>query len=130
MAQMRFELVSPERRLAAGAADMVTIPGAAGDFGALPGHSAFVSTLRPGVLTVTGGEAAGEYFVTGGFAEVTPEGVTVLAEEAAPMAEAKRDWLAPRIAAARAALESAPEDGRAAAALRLDDFEAAAARAS
>lgn len=126
---MPFELVSPERRLAAGEAEMVTIPGALGDLGAMPGHAPTLTTLRPGLLVVKGGEAAGEYFVTGGFAEVTPEsGAAILAEEAVERKALTRDWIDARIEAARAALDAAPEEGRQAAAMRLSDFETAASQ--
>ena len=126
---MPFELVSPERRLAAGEAEMVTIPGAMGDLGAMPGHAPILTTLRPGLLAVKGGSAAGEYFVTGGFAEVTPEsGAAILAEEAVERKALTRDWFDARIATARAALEAAPAEGRQAAAMRLNDFETAASQ--
>lgn len=123
--KMSFELVSPERRLAAGEADMVTIPGMEGDIGALPGHAPFLTTLRPGVLTVTGGEAEGEYFVTGGFAEITPEGVAILAEETLARADLDREFLDQRIATARTELDeidSQDHHGQRTASQRLNDL--------
>ena len=66
--KMSFTLVSPERQLASGEADMVVIPGMEGDLGAMPGHAPFLTTLRPGLVTVTDGGSVTEYFVTGGFA--------------------------------------------------------------
>lgn len=79
-----FELVSPERKLISGAAKMVVIPGEEGDFGILPGHSALVATIRPGVVEITmaDGSAPQRIFIAGGFADVSPANCTVLAEEA------------------------------------------------
>lgn len=79
-----FELVSPERKLISGPAKMVVIPGEEGDFGVLPGHSSLVATIRPGVVEITmaDGEATQRVFIAGGFADVTPDHCTVLAEEA------------------------------------------------
>ncbi len=79
-----FELVSPERKLFSGPVRMVEIPGEEGDFGVLPGHSALVASIRPGVIRVTlaeGGEPR-RVFVAGGFADVSPANCTVLSEEA------------------------------------------------
>ncbi|MEX2519704.1 MAG: ATP synthase F1 subunit epsilon [Paracoccaceae bacterium] len=122
---MSFELVSPERRLAFGEVEMVTIPGMEGDIGALPGHAPFLTTLRPGLLVVTGGEAAGEYFVTGGFAEITPDGVAVLAEETMTRVDLSREFLDRRISAARVELDEIDTDdhhGQRTASQRLNDL--------
>ena len=124
--KMSFSLVSPERKLADGEADMVVIPGMEGDLGALPGHAPFLTTLRPGLVVVTNGSETTEYFVTGGFAEVSDEGAAVLAEEARERAEVSADWLNEKIAAAESALEAAGDDSRQAAGQRLDDFRAVA----
>jgi F-type H+-transporting ATPase subunit epsilon len=81
--KVEFELVSPERLLLSQQVDMVVVPGAEGDFGVLPRHAPLISTLRPGVIRVfEGREVKERIFVAGGFAEVTPERCTVLAEEA------------------------------------------------
>jgi F-type H+-transporting ATPase subunit epsilon len=84
-----FDLVSPERLLLSEEADMVTIPATDGYMGVLAGHMPLITTLKPGVIDVTGGTRGGElrYFVLGGFAEVSTTKVTVLAEEAMPMAD-------------------------------------------
>ncbi|MFV0473099.1 MAG: ATP synthase F1 subunit epsilon [Pikeienuella sp.] len=122
---MSFELVSPERRLASGEADMVTIPGADGDIGAQHGHTPLMTTLRPGLLVVTKGSESTAYFVTGGFAEITPEGVSILAEETLPKAELNRDFLDERIEAARAELDALDADdhiGQRSASQRLNDL--------
>jgi F-type H+-transporting ATPase subunit epsilon len=86
-----FELVSPERLLVSEAVEMVVVPGAEGDFGVLVGHSATVSAIRPGVLAVfENGAVTSRVFVSGGFAEVTPERCTVLADEAALLGDLDR----------------------------------------
>ena len=79
---MQFDLVSPERRLASLQVTSVQIPGADGDMTAMEGHAPTITTLRPGVLTVDGPEGSQDYVVTGGFAEITASGVSVLAERA------------------------------------------------
>jgi len=86
--KVEFELVSPERLLLSEPVDMVVVPGAEGDFGVLPRHAPMVSTLRPGVIRIYAGrEVKDRIFVAGGFAEVTAERCTVLAEEAVPVAD-------------------------------------------
>jgi F-type H+-transporting ATPase subunit epsilon len=87
MATLHFELVSPERLVFSGEVDQVDVPGAEGDFGVLAGHAPFVTTLRPGILTVFTGGNAQRIVVLGGFAEVSAEGLTVLAD----LAEAVED---------------------------------------
>ena len=86
--KIHFDLVSPERMLLSEDVDMVTLPGAEGYFGVLAGHAPVISSLRPGVIEVTGGTAPNlRLFVRGGFAEVDAKKVIVLAEEAIPMAD-------------------------------------------
>ncbi len=81
--RVEFELVSPESLLLSEAVEMVVVPGDQGDFGVLPGHAPMISTIRAGVIHVyAGGSVQRRIFVAGGFAEVTPERCTVLAEEA------------------------------------------------
>lgn len=87
-ATLQFDLVSPERRLASVAATEVQIPGTDGDLTAMAGHAATITTLRPGLLKALSAEGAKSYVVTGGFAEITAEGVSVLAERAVPVEEA------------------------------------------
>lgn len=83
-----FELVSPERLLVSQPVDMVVVPGGEGDFGVLPGHAPLISTVRPGVIEIYEGTAVTDrIFVAGGFAEVTAERCTVLAELAMPVSE-------------------------------------------
>jgi F-type H+-transporting ATPase subunit epsilon len=84
--KVQFELVSPEKLLLSEAVDMVVVPGSEGNFGVLAGHSLLISTVRPGVIDVyDGSEISERIFVSGGFAEVTAERCTVLADEAMPL---------------------------------------------
>ncbi len=124
----QFDLVSPERRLASVQATRVQIPGSEGDFTAMPNHAPFLTTLRPGFVTVTAEGQVSEYLVTGGFAEVTPEAASVLAERALPRGEVNAEVMAEIEAEAQAAFDSAPEEGRTAAAQRLRDVQALTAR--
>ena len=102
-ATMQFDLVSPERRLASQAVSEVQLPGADGDLTIMPDHAPTMTTLRPGILTVemTGGEE--KFAVTGGFAQISSEGTTVLAEEALPVGEVTADYLNERVAKAEKA---------------------------
>lgn len=108
---LHFELVSPERLLMSADVAMVTIPGAEGDMGILPGHAPVLSTLRPGVITVTheGGKDE-KIFVRGGFAEVNATGLTVLAEVAVPIAELNPEALAQQIKDASEDVADAQDD--------------------
>lgn len=85
--KLHFDLVSPERRLFAGDVDMVVVPGEEGDFGVLPKHAPFMSVIRSGAIIVTIDGVSERTFIHGGFAEVTPDGLTILAEEAIPVSE-------------------------------------------
>jgi F-type H+-transporting ATPase subunit epsilon len=86
--KIHFDLVSPERMLLSEDVDMVTLPGTEGYFGVLAGHAPVISSLRPGVIEVTGGATPNlRLFVRGGFAEVDAKKVIVLAEEAIPMTD-------------------------------------------
>jgi F-type H+-transporting ATPase subunit epsilon len=110
MAKVSFRLVMPERELLATEADMVVVPGSEGDFGVLPGHAPLISTVRPGVLEVfQGNKAEQRFLVAGGFAEVTPQRCTVLAEEAIPFGEVTPDQLAERERAAERELADAAD---------------------
>ncbi len=92
----QFELVAPERLLMSETVDQVVVPGSEGYFTVLKGHAPFMSTMRPGVVDVTpaGGGAAQRIFVRGGFADVSNEGLTILAEQAIPLAEIDGETLA------------------------------------
>jgi F-type H+-transporting ATPase subunit epsilon len=91
--KLQFELVSPEKLLLSEAVAMVVVPGGEGNFGVLPGHALLISTVRPGVIDVYGDEQteiSERIFVSGGFAEVTAERCTVLADEAMPISSLDR----------------------------------------
>lgn len=107
----QFELVSPERLLLSEEATQVVVPGIEGEFGIMAGHAPMMSTLRPGVLTVSRAAASDEaFFVRGGFAEAGPKGLTVLAEVAVPMADLKADDIARQIREAEEDLADAGDD--------------------
>lgn len=101
-----FSLVSPERELFHGEVDQVVAPGAEGEFGVLAQHAPFMTVLKAGALRVlNGGQEARRIFVNGGFADVTPEGLTVLAEDAVDLAEVE-------LGAIEQSLKDAQEDLR------------------
>ena len=87
MATFHFDLVSPEQILFSGDVEHVVVPGSEGEFGVLAGHAPLVSTLRPGILTILGSGQPQRIMVVGGFAEVGPDGLTVLADMAVPVDE-------------------------------------------
>ncbi len=106
-----FELVSPAKLLVSSAVDMVIVPGTEGDFGALPRHAPMIATVRPGVLDVHDeGKISSRVFVAGGFAEVTEERITVLAEEAIPLGDLTKEFAGARLRAAREAVTDAKTD--------------------
>jgi F-type H+-transporting ATPase subunit epsilon len=84
MPGLHFEFVSPERVLFSGDVDQVDLPGAEGDMGILAGHAPLVTALRPGIVTIFSGNTREPIVVVGGFAEVSPEGLTILADRAMP----------------------------------------------
>jgi F-type H+-transporting ATPase subunit epsilon len=113
--KVAFELVSPEKLLFSAEVDMVVVPGTEGDFGVLPGHSPFISTVRAGVLDVYDGginpaNLKTRIFVAGGFAETADSRLTVLAEEAIPVEDLDRARAEARLAEARSKLDDATTD--------------------
>ncbi len=109
--RVEFELVSPARLLISEAVEMVVVPGEEGDFGVLPGHAPVISQVRPGVIDIHGdGKVQSRIFVAGGFAEVTEQRCTVLAEEAVPVADIDSAEAEQRLAAAKAAQETPDSD--------------------
>ena len=106
---VQFDLVSPERLLASVDAKEVQIPGAEGDMTALPDHAPLITTLRPGVLRVTSTDGETEYVVTGGFAEISPSGISVLAERAVPKADMTQDDFKAMVNEAKEKLSKAQE---------------------
>jgi F-type H+-transporting ATPase subunit epsilon len=110
-AKISFDLVSPERLLVSEDAEMVTIPGTEGEMGVMAGHMSLISTLKPGIIDArieTGRHD--RYFVTGGFAEVTATKITVLAEEAIPVASLTGPELDSRIIEAQEDIATAKTD--------------------
>ena len=105
MATFHFELVSPEKLAFSGEVDQVDVPGAEGDFGVLAGHAPLVAMLRPGILTVIAGGERQEVAVLGGFAEVGPGGLTVLADVATAAADMDRAALAAQIESLQARIK-------------------------
>ncbi len=106
----KFELVSPERILVSEDVDQVVLPGSEGDFAVLTGHAPFVSTLRPGVLDVTAPGGRKRILVKGGFAEVAPTQLTVLAETAVDVADLDAARIGRELEAAEAELAAAKDD--------------------
>ena len=103
--RVEFELVSPQKLLKSEPLEMVVVPGAEGDFGVLPGHSLLIATVRPGVIAIhEGGQVRESIFVSGGFAEVSPDRCTVLAEEAIPVGDIDKAAAEARLDDAKAAL--------------------------
>lgn len=94
MALLHFEFVSPESVLFSGDVDQVDLPGSEGDLGILPGHAPLVTTLRPGIVTIIREGAREPVVVIGGFAEVGPGGLTVLADRAVARADFDLESLA------------------------------------
>ena len=111
MATFQLELVSPEKLLLSRAVEMVVLPAAEGEMGVLPGHAPMIVTLRGGTIRVIeGGRDAERLFVVGGFAEVTPERVTILADEATPLADLSKTEAGRRVAEAEAAYAATAMD--------------------
>ena len=96
MATFHFELTSPERLVFSGEVEHVVVPGSEGEFGVLASHAPLIAMLRPGILTILGPNER-RFVVRGGFAEVNPKGLTVLADFASAVEDLDRDVLAGQI---------------------------------
>ena len=108
---LKFELVSPERLLMSADVQQVNVPGSEGEFGVLPNHAPVLSTLKPGVIVVTGDDGKQDrVFVRGGFAEVNPAGLTILAEEAIHMDDLDAAALAQQVQNAEEDVADASDD--------------------
>jgi F-type H+-transporting ATPase subunit epsilon len=125
MAQkIAFDLVSPEKLLLSGEADMVTVPGTEGYMGVMAGHAPLVSTLRAGMIDVNIDGKDDRYFIRGGFAEINPGKITILADEAIPMTELDLAILDQRISDAQEDELAAETDAaRTKAAQMVDDLK-------
>ena len=106
----QFELVSPEKLLFSGDVDAVIAPGTEGEFTVLKDHAAFMTTLRPGKITIKGGGADDEMYVRGGLADVAPTGFTILADYAIPLKDLDGSIIDRDIEAAEKAMEDAQGD--------------------
>jgi F-type H+-transporting ATPase subunit epsilon len=112
---LNFDLVSPERSLASFEATSVQIPGSEGDMTVMANHEPVLTTLRPGILSVSAASGVSEYVITGGFAEVTAQGVTVIAERAMAKADVTQEDMDGIVAGAAEAVRRASEDAQEAA---------------
>lgn len=120
----QFELVSPERLLISEPVDQVVVPGSEGYFTVLKGHAPYMSTLRPGVVDVLRGNQTERIFVRGGFADVSVNGLTILAEQAIPLAEVDPSDLAQEVQNAQEDVNDAKDpEAKAAAELRLHQLK-------
>lgn len=121
---LQFDLVSPERKLASVPATEVQIPAAEGDMTAMEGHSPTITTLRAGILRAVTAEGVKSYVVTGGFADISATGVTVLAERAVPTEEASSTILDEILAEARSLADAAQPEDKAQAEKNVSDVAA------
>ncbi|MCJ2031774.1 F0F1 ATP synthase subunit epsilon [Methylobacterium sp. J-043] len=107
MATFHFDFVGPERTLYSGEVEAVQLPGAEGEMTVLPGHAPVLTTLKVGVITVTETTGSGKrIYVQGGFADIGPKSVTVLAERAAPIEEVTPAMIDKEIEAAELARDA------------------------
>lgn len=109
-APFHFEIVSPEKLLFAGEVEQVIVPGSEGEFTVMKDHAPLMTTLRPGIVTVEGNDQAQRLFVRGGFADVAPTGLTILAESAVPVDEFSAARLGVEIEGARDEYNKATSD--------------------
>ncbi|MEE9347450.1 MAG: ATP synthase F1 subunit epsilon [Robiginitomaculum sp.] len=126
--KLQFSLVSPERELFSGLVDQVDIPGTEGDLGILPNHSPLMAAIRTGIVTVMDGGSTTQYFIAGGFADVMPDGLTILAERATLLADVDADAITAEIAQSEAALSGLEGDAAMAATQHLDGLRAVVKR--
>ena len=125
MAAFHFELVSPERLIFSGEVEQVVVPGSEGVFTVLDNHAPMMSTIRPGVIEVKSASGAEKLFVRGGFADVSPKGLTILAEQAIPLADLDVAKIDAELRAVEEDIEDATTDAtRFAALLRRDQLNA------
>ena len=107
---LHFELVSPSKLLFSGDVESVVLPGTEGEMTILPQHAPLLTSLRPGVVVVTSAAGSNKIFVRGGFAEVNPNGLTVLAERAIPTAELDASAMAAQVKDAEGDVAAAKDD--------------------
>lgn len=121
---LTFSLVSPERELYSGQVDQVDLPGSEGNLGVLPNHAPLMAALTTGAITVYVNGSEERFFVEGGFADVTPDGLTVLAELSVPLSQLTKDDLQTRLDKAQADLEGVGHERELAARQHIDGLEA------
>ena len=126
MAAFAFELVSPEKLVFSGDVEQVVVPGTEGDFAVLKDHAPVMSALRPGVLSYTDEKGASQaVFIRGGFVDVSSTVLTVLAEQAIPVADMTEAAFTAEVELAKSLLGAAKTDeGKRLAAERLAQIEA------
>ena len=122
--KLTFSLVSPEAELFSGQVDQVNLPGSEGDLGILPNHSPLMAAIRTGAITVLSDGTETQYFVQGGFADVTPAGLTVLAEKASLLSDVSPEAVQADIDAATKALEALEGDAALVMQQNLDGLKA------
>ena len=122
--KLNFSLVSPESELFSGAVDQVDVPGTEGDLGIFPDHSPLMAAIRTGAITVYNAGSETKYLVQGGFADVTPDGLTVLAESATAMENVERDAIAAEIETVQASLSGLEGEAALNAQQNLDGLKA------
>ena len=120
----QVDLVAPERRLSSVQATEVQIPGAEGDLTAMPGHAPMITTLRPGILRIGAAGATTAFVVSGGFAEINGTAVSILAEQAIPIAEANPGVIDRMVAEAQSLAAVALPEDRATAEKLVADIQA------
>jgi len=125
--KLRFSLVSPERELFTGEVDQVDVPGTEGDLGVYPGHSPLMAAIRTGAITVYTDGVETKYLVQGGFADITPDGLTILAESATAMENVELDGITAEIERAQAVLDGLEGEAALNAQQNLDGLNAIAA---
>jgi F-type H+-transporting ATPase subunit epsilon len=124
MATFHFELVSPDKVSFSGEVDQVDVPGSEGDFGVLAGHAPLIALIRPGIMTVYAGGEQTKLAVLGGFAEVGPDGLTVLADVATALEDFYRGLLQAQIAEMEARVKDMQGSVLDREIARLDHFKA------
>jgi F-type H+-transporting ATPase subunit epsilon len=120
--KMHFSLVSPEKELFSGEVDSVTVPGSEGDFGVYVAHMPVMTTIRPGAISVMNGKDERRIYILGGFADVTPSGLTILAEEAVELGDLDPAKLAQDLTNAEEDVRDADTDDKREIAAERRDF--------
>jgi len=108
--KLQFSLVSPEAELFSGPVDQVDVPGAEGDFGVFAEHAPFMAAIRTGAITVFNDGTETRYMIQGGFADVMPDGLTILAESCTPMSDVNSEMLSDEINKAEQSLAETEGD--------------------